>query len=198
MKSNRITIAKKCINDRSEIDKINNKIHKHQKKEKVFENGLTSSSRVKVTIKNLPESLFDKNFVLNISVPEEETTKDIFLLPENVNKKLRMYYIFDLILSNVIKPNSCVRVTLSKMGSKSEIKNENLKLNDISDKLHCSCFNIDGSIQLEIDITYTPSKVNYYNKLLNALECTKEENDENVAILDCMLKSLEGKHNKLK
>lgn len=92
MKINRVSIAKECATIKDEIDANNNKMLVNQKTEKIFENGLTNNSKLEITITNLHESILEKNFVLNLEVVGEETTKDIILLQDNVNKKFEMYY----------------------------------------------------------------------------------------------------------
>jgi len=91
MKINRVNIAKECYNIKSEKDQINAKLQKHQKTEKVFENGLTNNSKLKITIKNVHSSILEKNYVLNVQVLGEDTVKDIIILQDNVNRKFRVY-----------------------------------------------------------------------------------------------------------
>ena len=90
MKINRIEIGKDCYNLKTNIEIVNSKMLKHLKTEKMFENGLTSNSKLKITIKNLHDALLNKNYVLNINIVGEGTFKEIQLLESNVNKKFKL------------------------------------------------------------------------------------------------------------
>jgi len=90
MKINRINLGKELFNIRNSLDIVNTKLIKHLKTEKTYENGLTNNSKLKIVIKNIHESLLDKNYVLNISIIGEGTYKEIQILEENLNKKFRL------------------------------------------------------------------------------------------------------------
>lgn len=90
---NRVEYARECFAAKTSIDEINTKLIKHQKTEKVYENGLTNNSKLKVIINSIHPSLLEKNYVINIAIIGEGTYKEIQMLEENINKKFKMYFL---------------------------------------------------------------------------------------------------------
>ncbi len=90
MKLNRVEIAKQCGEIKLRNEQIKNKLIKHQKTEKIFENGLTNNSKLKITINGVHNSLFDKEYVLNTTILGEGSYKEIQIKDENIGRKFKM------------------------------------------------------------------------------------------------------------
>ncbi len=90
MKINRVDVSRECFNIKSNMEEVNNKLLKHQKTEKIFENGLTNNSKLKLTLTHIHESLINKNYTLNVAIVGESTNKEIPINGENIHKKFRL------------------------------------------------------------------------------------------------------------
>lgn len=71
-------------------------------------------------------------------------------------------------------------------------KTERISLNDLCEKLNKKSYLLEEFGLFEFELIWIPSKVNYYNKLINELEERKREYDESITMLDSMMKCLEG------
>lgn len=90
MKLNRIELSRDCRTIRDSADLVKEKLNKHYKTEKVFENGLTNNSKLKIIVNSIHETLIDKNYVLNVEIVGEGTFKEIQILDENAHKKFKV------------------------------------------------------------------------------------------------------------
>ncbi len=74
-----------------------------------------------------------------------------------------------------------------------EYKHDIITLNEIFEQAVKKSYLLDEFGLLEFDIIWIPSKVNYYNRLLFENEAKKSQDDENIYILDNMIRCMEGK-----
>ncbi len=76
--------------------------------------------------------------------------------------------------------------------SSDEFKSENLSLRELCERTNKKSYLLEEFGLLEFEMIWIPSKVNFYQKVLNEFEAKKAEEDEGIMILDSMIKSLEG------
>jgi len=81
---------------------------------------------------------------------------------------------------------------MGSVSNNDEFKSEVIDLCDICERSSKKSYLLEEFGLFEFELIWIPSKVNYYNRLLNELDEKKGEYDESINILDSIIKCLEG------
>ena len=175
MRTNRNQYGKHCLELAEKITEYKNEANISKESEKILQNGQTTNSKVKVELRDIKvyQDLSDKVdsvFKGKTIRFEYEDTKEAFLEVELNEESLNTNHEF--FISDINKQISVSLVTKTKNNNQSLDK---FFPRDCFDVYMERSFEIEDIGRVVFDIAYVNSKVNFYNKLVTAMEVDYQE-----------------------